>query len=139
MPLTCTAPRLTAAERRTNLAEEILASEMPQILGFVMRCYERMIRERRGYTAVPSAAAAISVWRGDSDSVQAWLEDACEADGASAFRGLYEHYERYAARNGSRPVGSRLFGTRLDSLGFKSVLSPDRCVRMRQITIKAGG
>lgn len=136
VPLTCTAPRLTAEERKTNLAEEILASEVPQILGFVMRCYESMVRQGRGYTVVPSVATAITTWRSESDSVQAWIEEACERGGPSTFRSLYSHYKRHAEESGSRPVGSKSFASRLDALGFPGTRTTE--ARFRPIVVRLG-
>jgi P4 family phage/plasmid primase-like protien len=132
--LTCTAPKLTAAERRMDFAREILADEIPQILGYAMRCYEAMVREGRGFTVVPSSAAAISEWRGGSDSVQAWAEEATEPGGPSATRGLYDSYRRHAELNGSRPVGSKTFSQRLTKLGFPEVRLA--AVRMRGLVVK---
>lgn len=133
-PLTFTAPKITPVERRPNLAQEILASELAQILGYAMRYYAAMIAAGRGYTHVPSADAAAMAWRECSDSVQAWVSDACEPGGPSAFRGLYEHYRRHAEDAGSRPVGSKTFAQRLDALGHPE--AGGRAVRMRGLAVR---
>lgn len=136
MLLTCPAPKISAEERKFDLAASILAAEMPQIIGLALRCYATMVSERRGYTDVPSSADAIRAWRGESDSVQAWVEDATEPGGPSAFRGLYEHYKRHAEDNGARPVGSKTFATRLDALGIRCVCTA--AARMRPLAVKVG-
>jgi len=134
--LTCPAPKISRDERRFDLAASILASETPQILGYALRCYAIMVNEGRGYTDVPSSSEAIRAWRGESDSVQAWVEDATDPGGPSATRGLYEHYKRHAEDNGSRPVGSKTFSTRLDALGLREVRTAS--ARMRPIALKVG-
>lgn len=136
VPMTCTSPRLTDAERKLDFAAEIIASELPAIIGHAMRCYEAMVRRGGRYTVVPSAAVALREWRGESDSVQAWLDEECEPGGPSTVRGLYEHYCSHARSNGSMPVGSKRFAQRLTVLGYPDV--PSRTSRMRGVAVRIG-
>lgn len=136
MLLTCTAPPIAAAERRMGFADEILAAERARILGLAMRYHEAMVMDRRMMTSVPSSEAAIARWRGDSDSVQAWVEEWCERGGDTAVATLYEHYRRYAEGAGVKAVAKRTFGVRLDSLGVGG--SRTSTARSRELTIRVG-
>lgn len=132
--LTCTAPKISAEERRPGIADDIVSSELAQILGYAMRYYEAMVLDRRGYTPVPSSAAAIQAWRADSDSVQQWLEEACDRSGQTFVKALYENYKRYAEGAGVKVVSTRTFGTRLTALGVEA--DRDREGRTRPLTLK---
>jgi len=117
-PLTCTAPPIAAHERRRGLAEAILTAERGAILGAALEAYSLMVREQRGYSAVVTSKAASKAWRGDSDSVQAWTEEECSPGGPTSLKVLYSAYRSWATDGGSRPVGQRSFGTRLEQLGY---------------------
>lgn len=134
-PLTCTAPKLTREERRPRLAGEILETELPKVVGYAMRYYEAMVMERRSYTEVPSVAAATTSWRGDSDSVQQWVDDECEKGGETAIKELYSAYKRYAADSGTRCVALRTFGARLAALGYPPARSES--ARTRALSLSA--
>lgn len=132
--LTCTAPKITKAEKRPGYADDVIASELAAILGYAMRYTEAMVLERRGYTEVPSSVAAIQSWRADSDSVQQWLDDACDRGGATAVRVLYAAYKSYAESSGVKVVSLRTFGQRLTALGVEA--ERDNSARTRAVSLK---
>lgn len=134
--LTCTAPKISASERRPGLADEIVSSELAQILGYAMRYTSAMVLDRRGYTDVPSSSEAIHAWRADSDSVQQWLDESCERVGQTSVKVLYDSYKRFAETSGLKTVALRTFGVRLSALGVDSDRTESG--RSRGITLRVG-
>lgn len=133
--LTCTAPKLGEHEKRRGLSAEVLAAERAAILGYFMAYYERVVMERRGFTPVPSAKAAVLAWRGDSDNVQQWVEDECLRDGETPIARLYEAYKRYTSDTGTKCVSLRTFGMRLQALGCPAMR--DAGSRLRPLSLSA--
>lgn len=132
-PLTCTAPKITAAEKRPNLAREIIDAEHGKILWAAMSAYQDMIVDGRGYTAVPSVEAARGAWRADSDNVAQWLEENCTRGGDTDIRTLYSDYTRFTQSSGTRPVSMNNFSHRLNTLGVPKIRRAD--ARARELTL----
>jgi putative DNA primase/helicase len=117
-PLTCTAPEISEEERDMSIAQRVIATEHGAILGMAMQAYQDMLVDGRGYTQVPSVQAARHAWRGESDSVQMWVEEECERGGPTEIRALYDAYRKFANDTGSRAVSLGNFAHRLSALGY---------------------
>jgi P4 family phage/plasmid primase-like protien len=138
VPLTSPGPKITAAEKRRDFAEEIIAAELPAIIGLAMRAHEA--RGRKGMTIPPSALLERERWKAESDNVQQWAEERCETSptASTAFSALYSDYRRWCGENGCSPSASRGFGNRLTALGHPPC-SRTKADKRRPLTIRLGG
>lgn len=105
---------------RDELVDELVA-ESHGIAMWAAAGAERLTRTR-GYTRVPSSEAAKGDWRRDSNPVEMWFYESCrEGDTENNYTNsttLYEHYRRWADRQGYKPLNSTTFGARLTAMGF---------------------
>ncbi len=106
-------------ERDPQIAEKIAAVELPQVVAWMLDGAARIMRERE-HTLPASHMKELEAWRGAADQVRAFLLDCAEDDvpgfGTSA-SGVYGAYQRWASRNGHRPLSSTKFGMRMRSAG----------------------
>jgi putative DNA primase/helicase len=85
--------------------------ELPGIFLWALRGLVRL-RQQGRFTESLLSKEAVEEYREESNPARAFLKDHCEASSASAIHSsfLYEHYGRWAARNGYRPLSERVFG-----------------------------
>ena len=102
-----------------EIGHKIVSAELPLIVAWMLEGAARIMRER-GHTLPASHVEELDAWRGSADQVRAFLAECTEEDvvghGVSA-SGVYFAYQRWAQRNGHRPVSSTKFGMRLKALG----------------------
>lgn len=113
-------------EQNPRLAEEILETERPAIVAWLLAGAQRVLASG-SYTVPDSAAQAKDRWRALADQVRAFSEDTTAplpldtpTHDWTAAEQLYRAYRAWADRNGHRPVASRTFGERMRLLGLGS-------------------
>ncbi len=126
----------TDAEKlpRAVVEGELLA-EGPGILNWLLDGYAAWRAD--GLRPPAAVDAATSEYRSESDSVRAWIADACtvEAGAETPATDLFVNYRDWCRRAGDRGVSQTKFGRTLDALGHgkelpRSGLYRDRTVRM---------
>jgi putative DNA primase/helicase len=103
-----------------DLAQKIIAAELPGIFNWVLAGLERLL-ERRRFTESKASSVAVDRYRRDSDSVAMFLQDeGWEGDENSktSLTELYRAYQSYCKDNGHGLLGKQKFGRRLESLGI---------------------
>ncbi len=112
--------------KNPDLAEEIIAAELPAIVSWFLAGAQRVLGHER-YTIPDSAVEAVATWRKDADVVQRFVDDCCHPLGAEADATagtlasvLYKVFKAWATENGNRPMASNVFGARLTLLDLKA-------------------
>jgi len=126
----------TEAEKRPRgTVEAELLAEGPGILNWLLDGYESWRAD--GLRPPAAVDAATSEYRSESDSVRAWIADACtvEAAAETPATDLFVNYRDWCRRAGDRGVSQTKFGRTLDALGHGKELPRsgqyrDRTVRM---------
>lgn len=126
----------TDAEKRPRATVEAeLLAEGPGILNWLLDGYESWRAD--GLRPPAAVDAATSEYRSESDSVRAWIADACtvEAAAETPATDLFVNYRDWCRRAGDRGVSQTKFGRTLDALGHGKELPRsgqyrDRTVRM---------
>jgi phage/plasmid-associated DNA primase len=126
-------------EQNPNLADEILKTETPAIVAWMLNGAQRVI-SNGVYTVPESSAKALAKWRAQADQVRAFTDDWTErlpldahvTEGEPADH-LYKSYRMWAAENGHRPVASNTFGERMRLIGLES--KPDGRVRRHPVKL----
>jgi P4 family phage/plasmid primase-like protien len=116
-------------DRDPNLADTIIATELPAILSWAIDGAMRALRAGK-YTAPPSGAEALAKWRHGADNVARWLEDRAVADedgrlrkdGATASQRAYDDFRHWCAANGHQPLNANKWAARLEGLGYEKVV-----------------
>ncbi len=124
-----------AEKRPRAVVEAELLAEGPGILNWLIEGY---IAWRADGLRPPAAVdAATSEYRSESDSVRAWVDDACvvEASAESPASDLFVAYRDWCRRAGDRAVSQTKFGRTLGKMGHgqdrpKSGPNRDRTVRI---------
>ncbi len=108
-------------EQDEQLAEKIIASELPGILNLALQYYGHA--SAHGFTLPASSVAAREEWRREADQVRCFVAERCEADavGEITLAELYLNFEIWARRSGVRNiVGKVQFGKRIRGQGYSS-------------------
>jgi putative DNA primase/helicase len=100
-----------------DLAERIIASELPVVLAWAMRGAERVAARRR-FTTTPAHDDFLRRWRVGSNPALRFLLDAdyvhLEADAAEASSAVYQAFRAWAQAQGNRPMSAQAFSQLLD-------------------------
>lgn len=114
---------ISKEERNPRIAEELIASELPGIVMWLLTGASRLIRQGH-YTTPASHHAAMREWRRNADQVSAFVEECTRPlegkDRGVAAADAYKAYSKWATANGHRPVSSTKFGMRLKALDLGS-------------------
>jgi P4 family phage/plasmid primase-like protien len=112
--------RFGAAERDTELATRIAASELPAIAGWAVLGAARL-QAQGAYTEPASEQTAKAQWRQEVDPVAAFVNDACAADSnGTQSTPLYEAFRAWSHAKGYRLLSHATFVRRLRGLGHTS-------------------
>ncbi len=113
-------------EQNPNLADEIISTETPAIVAWILRGAQRLLAQGT-YTVPQSTKDALEKWRTQADQVRAFVDAWCKRlpDDARLSDGtqpdaLYRSYRGWSSENGHRPVASNTFGERMRLLGLGS-------------------
>jgi putative DNA primase/helicase len=124
-----------AEKRPRAVVEAELLSEGPGILNWLLDGYHAWRTD--GLRPPAAVTAATTDYRSESDSVRAWIADACivEAGAESPASDLFVAYRDWCRRAGDRGVSQTKFGRTLDAIGHgkdrpKSGANRDRTVRI---------
>lgn len=92
---------------------------------FIQRCVKALQRmyQQGGLSVSSNSQQAVQTLRNDSDTVEAWLNEACILDEASitAQTALYHSYELYCDVNDRTPLKVRSFYKSLESKGYYDI------------------
>lgn len=106
-----------------ELGARIVAEELGAVFAWAMRCGADLLKRRR-YTVPASTETLFKLWKKDSDSVAAWLDDSCDILPPGTERRLfwragdaYKNYKGWCEENGNRPTNSTTFRQRLEQAG----------------------
>jgi putative DNA primase/helicase len=110
--------------KNPDLAEEIMAAELPAIVSWFLAGAQRVLGHGR-YTIPDSAVEAVANWKKDADVVQRFVDECCTrleledkpSEGTRAAI-LYTSFKRWALENGNRPMASNVFGARMALLNL---------------------
>jgi len=124
------------AEKRPRAAVEAeLLAEGPGILNWLLDGYHAWRTD--GLRPPEAVTGATNQYRSESDSVRAWIADACivEAAAEAPASDLFVAYREWCRRAGDRGVSQTKFGRTLDAIGHGKVAprsgpNRDRVVRL---------
>lgn len=103
-------------ERNVNLAKELIATELPGILNWVLEGMKRFLKNYE-FTDSPACNEAIQQYRLQSDNVAMFFSECCElTDGSYTQKGkdVYDAYRKYCQEEGLRALGSNRFYARFE-------------------------
>jgi putative DNA primase/helicase len=106
---------ISEIEKDPDLANKIIAAELPGVFNWVM-CGLRRLRKARKFSECHAADHALATYRKESDSVAMFLEDEGWHSASDAKVGkdqLYAGYRGYCQSAGCRPLSKNNFGKRL--------------------------
>ncbi|EOW4146841.1 toprim domain-containing protein [Vibrio parahaemolyticus] len=115
-----------ASERNPNLLDDILAEELPAILGWALKGAIDYLES--GLYLSPAHHACLSDWRRDGNSVNSWLH--AEEDNGIAYRtkGMgkqplrvahaYQIYREWCSSNNRKPFNSQAFKAHMEGAGY---------------------
>ncbi|CAN5632251.1 phage/plasmid primase, P4 family [soil metagenome] len=113
--------KITDAERDIDLAQKIIASELPGVFNWLLVGLNR-IMQQGAFTWSEKADKALGDFRKQSDSVQLYVEEFrfCPSlSNKEALTELYTKYKDFCKDDGYKPVGKVKFSTRLLNKGFE--------------------
>ncbi|MCX6879383.1 MAG: phage/plasmid primase, P4 family [Verrucomicrobia bacterium] len=106
---------ISEAEKDPDLANKIIAAELPGVFNWAMFGLRRL-REARKFSECHAANHALATYRKESDSVAMFLEDEgwhSDSDGKVGKDQLYSVYRGYCQSAGCHPLSKNNFGKRL--------------------------
>ncbi|WP_274008669.1 toprim domain-containing protein [Vibrio parahaemolyticus] len=121
----------SASERNPNLLDEILAEELPAILGWALKGAIDYL-ESELYLS-PAHHACLAEWRRDGNSVISWLHS--EEDNGIAHRKkgageqwlrvthAYQIYREWCQRNNRKPFNNQVFKAHMEGAGYLAKIS----------------
>lgn len=113
--------RITEEEKDVNLADKIIASELPGIFNWILQGLCR-IMEQQKFTKSEKIDRAIENYKLQSDSVALFVEERLLIKSTSlkqAVADLFKDYKNFCVDDGYKPVGKNKFSTRLENKGFE--------------------
>jgi putative DNA primase/helicase len=106
-------------DRDPQIGEKIIRAELPLVVAWMLEGAARIMRDQ-GHTVPESHVVELDAWRGAADQVRVFLAE-CTVEDASGYgtsaSAVYSAYQRWAQRNGHKPVSSTKFGMRMKGLG----------------------
>lgn len=130
------------SEANIELANELIAAELPGIVAWFLAGAHRALVQRR-FTIPASSGHAVAAWSRDANAVHAFVDERLERLGSDepAEQGvqasvLYNWYKAWTTENGHRPMASNKFGARMKRLGMGSIEKSDANyypVRLRKL------
>lgn len=106
---------ISEEEKDPDLAQGIIASELPGVFNWAMRGLRRL-RQTRKFSDCQAATETLAAYRKESDSVAMFLEDEClqaSPDSKIGKDSLYSDYRSYCQSAGYHPLSKNNFGKRL--------------------------
>lgn len=117
-------------EQNTNLAKELIETELPGFLNLILEGLRRLIHNGGHYTANPAGDKLASELWAESDSVTAFLEDCfnveVEAPTQYKRRWIYEIFKQYCIDNGRQTMSNKQFFGLLRQRKFQEINGGDR-------------
>lgn len=117
-------------EQNTNLAKELIETELPGFLNLILAGLRRLIHNGGHYTANPAGDKLASELWAESDSVTAFLEDCfnveVEAPTQYRRRWIYEIFKQYCIDNGRQTMSNKQFFGLLRQRKFQEINGGDR-------------
>jgi len=114
---------ISEEERNPNLANEIIANELPGIFNCILEGLDRL-RPQNGFSRCDRAIEALKTFRKESDSVALFIEEfnyqkvSCK-ENATRLIEIYSEYKTFCTNNGFRTMSSISLRRRLERLGFE--------------------
>ena len=106
---------ISEEEKDPDLAQRIIASELPGVFNWAMRGLRRL-RQTRKFSDCQAAMETLATYRKESDSVAMFLDDEswqASPDGKIGKDTLYSDYRGYCQSAGYHPLSKNNFGKRL--------------------------
>jgi putative DNA primase/helicase len=105
-------------EQERNLAELLIAEELPGILNWALEGLRLWLAE--GLGTPPAVMAATQEYRQEQDALNSFFEECCIAETGAQItaKELYTRYTSWCEENGERAESQRKFGQRLAERGF---------------------
>jgi P4 family phage/plasmid primase-like protien len=119
---------------KVEYAKRILETEVPGIIAWAARGFERLLANGR-YTDPPSSGAALQAWRRESDPVELFFEDEVELKAGATITSelAFSRYRAWCVNNGfSKPLAHPSFAR-----AFATLLR--RITRTKEVTKKVHG
>jgi putative DNA primase/helicase len=110
-------------ERDPNLAQKIIATDLPGIFNWVLDGLKRLLLNQ-GFTYSASINSAVSDYRQQSDTVFLYMDEkgyeVGEDEKADAYQ-IHHDYQEYCKSSGYKPCARKTFNERLRNLGYNIV------------------
>jgi putative DNA primase/helicase len=113
---------IAEAEQNKNLASEIITSELPGVLNWVLAGLRRLLNQE-AFSKCDAADNFLSDYKKKTDTVQLFLEDnnyVLDLVNHVPLKDLYSEYRSYCQDNGNRPLAKKTFSERLKAIGCHS-------------------
>lgn len=98
--------------QNTNLAKELIKTELPGFLNLILEGLRRLIRNGGHYTDNPQGDKLVSELRAENDSVTAFLEDCftdIEKPTKYGRKAMHNTFKMYCSENERQPLSDRQF------------------------------
>jgi len=111
------------AERDPNLAQKIIASDLPGVFNWVLEGLSRLLRNQ-GFTQSRIADQMLTNYKLHSDSVHLYMDEkgyeVGEDEKVDAYE-IHHDYQEYCKNSGYRPCARNTFNERLRFLGYNII------------------
>lgn len=128
---------IPACERDPNLAQKIIATDLPGIFNWVLAGLERLLLNQ-GFTYSERINSAITEYRQQSDTVYLYMDEkgyeVGEDEKVDAYQ-IHHDYQEYCKNAGYKPCALRTFNERLRNLGY-SIVRRNRGMVLKYSKIK---
>jgi putative DNA primase/helicase len=114
---------ISDSEKNINLADEIIADELPGIYNWLLVGLERIVKQER-FTACANADCALEDFKKQADTVELFLEDNNLQPSATekmSLQELYNEYENFCRAEKIRIMGKSSFSKELERKGIKKL------------------
>lgn len=113
---------ITTEKQNPQLAGQIIATELPGVLNWILSGLDRLLTQRR-FSHCKAAEDALKQYQHESNTVAQWLEDAGYRQSTNGHeqpaKTLYTEYREYCKEAGFRSVSSKTFAHRMEGAGFE--------------------
>ena len=112
---------ITEEEKDINLADKIIATELPGVFNWLLVGLERIVKQQ-DFTYCAKAEKALADFKMKSDTVKLFLDEfhyRPSTKNKLALQHLYANYEQFCAADKLKPMGKTSFSQELEKKGFE--------------------
>ena len=122
-------------EQDPQLAQKIIASELPGVFNWVLGGLKRLIHNRK-FTESDIVREQVEEYQRESDSVAMFIDESCYQRSTSkfmSFKVFYSEYKEFCHSDGYRAVGKKNFTKRCKVLGLEKEKKREHVIYVEKV------